>query len=164
MKTFAFRSSRDAQHAYFVLLHTAAAPDTTTWSQYVEALAGLIVHSKTTVHVFAATDGGGPDPGQRRVLAEAFALDRRGAMTHVFTTSAFTRGIVTAFHWVARSRAVAHDPEAFPLICEQCRAPARAVLDDLFVLQESLPPVALLGQLDRAVSSSVSERTRRPSQ
>jgi hypothetical protein len=150
MKTFAFHSSVDAHYAYFVLLHTAGAPDATTWSRYVAALAELIAKLKTTVHVFAATDGGGPDPGQRQALAAAFALDRHGAMTHVFTTSAVTRGIVTAFHWVARSRAVAHHPDAFPLVCGQCRVPAHAVLDDLLDLQKTLPPVTLLAQLERA--------------
>jgi len=155
MKTFDFRSSADEQHTYFVLLHTVEAPDATTWSQYVAALAEWIARSRTTIHIFAVTDGGGPDSAQRKALAKAFALDRRGATTHVFTTSASTRGIVTAFHWLARSRAVAHEPGDFPLICEQCRIPAGAVLDDLLLLQRALPPVALLAQIGRAVRSSL---------
>ncbi len=154
MNDFAFRSRADAQRAYFVLLHTSRAPDASTWCRYAEALAELLVRSKHTVHVFAATDGGGPDPGQRRALADAFAMDRRGAMTHVFTTSSFTRGIVTAFHWVARARAVAHHPDKFPSVCEQCGVPAPAVLGDLLVLQRRLPPVALLAQIERATQAS----------
>jgi hypothetical protein len=157
MNTFAFRSRFDAEHAYFVLLHTKAAPDATTWTRYVDALAEQIARSTRTIHIFAVTDGGGPDPGQRRALAEAFAADRRGAMTHVFTTSAFTRGIVTAFHWVARSRAVAHNPDVFALVCEQCQVPVRAVLDDLFAVQKALPAVALLAQLEHSSRSSRSQ-------
>src|SRR5436190_18835266 len=99
MASFAFRSGPAAQRPYFVLLHTAKAPDETTWSRYIEALANRMAQSQMPVHVFAVTDGGGPSSGQRRALAEAFARDQRGAMTHVFTTSTVTRGIVTAFQW-----------------------------------------------------------------
>jgi hypothetical protein len=85
-------------------------------------------------------------------------------MTHVFTTSSLTRGIVTAFRWVARARAVAHLPEAFPGVCELCNVPAPAVLADLAVLQATLPPVALLTQLRRAARDSSSSSRQRPSQ
>jgi hypothetical protein len=149
MGSFAFRSGPAAQRPYFVLLHTGEAPDATTWSRYIEALADRMEQSQLPVHVFAVTDGGGPSSGQRRALAEAFARDQRGAMTHVFTTSTFTRGIVTAFQWLARSRAVAHMPDEFPAVCEQCRIPAPAVLGDLNELQKGLPPVVLLTLLER---------------
>lgn len=152
MKSFAFRPSTEPGHAYFVLLHTVDAPDAATWSQYVDALAVMIARSKTAVQVFAATDGGGPGPGQRRALAAVFAQDQLGAITHVFTTSAVTRGIVTAFHWVARARAVAHVPGEFPAICARCRIPARAVFEDLRSLQALLPPVALLRDIERALA------------
>jgi hypothetical protein len=151
MGTFAFRSSAEARHHYFVLLHTVEMPDVNVWNRYVEAIGAAILASKTAVQVFAVTDGGGPDPHQRRALAAAFAHDEHGAMTHVFTTSTFTRGIVTAFRWIARSRAEAHLPTAFPLVCQRCGLPAEAVLDDLWQLQKLLPPVALLGQLENAV-------------
>jgi hypothetical protein len=151
MTSFAFRPSTETGHSYFVLLHTVDAPDAATWNQYVGALAAVIAQSKTAVQVFAATDGGGPGPGQRRALAAVFAQDQRGAITHVFTTSTVTRGIVTAFHWVARTRAVAHLPSDFPAICARCRIPARAVFNDLLRLQALLPPVALLRDIERAV-------------
>jgi hypothetical protein len=154
MNTFAFRSSTDPRHSYFVLLHTEEAPDAELWSQYVDALAARIAHTTTPINIFAVTDGGGPDPGQRRALAAAFAPDHLGSITHVFTTSTVTRGIVTAFHWLARARAVAHTPEEFPSICSSCNVPAHAVLEDLVRLQADLPPVALLEVIDRAVRSS----------
>jgi hypothetical protein len=146
--SFAFRSRAEPPHPYFVLLHTAEAPDADTWSRYVEALAAMIRQATATINIFAVTDGGGPDPGQRRELAAAFALDQRGAMTHVFTTSAFTRGIVTAFHWVARARAVAHRPEDFSGVCERCGIAVRPVLEDLFLLQRAMVPVHLLAQIE----------------
>jgi hypothetical protein len=155
MSTFAFRRSSDARHAYFVLLHTAEAPDAMIWSQYVEALSVAIAHSTTALNIFAVTDGGGPGPGQRRELAAAFAKDELGAMTHVFTTSVATRGIVTAFHWLARARAVAHVPQVFPTVCKQCRIPVAAVRDDLLKLQAELPPVMLLDTIDLAMRSSL---------
>lgn len=151
MRTFAYRmGSADAPHEYFVLLHTAEVPDALTWSQYVDALARRIAKGTKTIHVFAVTDGGGPDPGQRRALAAAFALDRRGSTTHVFTTNPVTRGIVTAFQWLARSRVTAHPPATFRSLCEQLHIPTNAVLDDLAVLAKGLPPVALLEHIDRA--------------
>jgi hypothetical protein len=163
MNTFAFRSSNDQRHSYFVLLHTEDAPDGESWSQYVEALGARLARSTTTVNIFAVTDGGGPDPGQRRALAAAFARDQLGSITHVFTTSTVTRGIVTAFHWLARARAVAHAPEEFPSICERCQVPASAVLEDLVRLQAELPPVALREMIDRAVRSSGVRRGARRS-
>lgn len=154
MNTFAFRPSTDARHSYFVLLHSEDAPDAGIWSQYVAALSARIAHTTTTINIFAVTDGGGPDPGQRRALAAAFARDHLGSITHVFTTSTVTRGIVTAFHWLAHARAVAHTPEEFPSVCQRCNVPAHAVLEDLVRLQADLPPVALLELIDRAVRSS----------
>ena len=71
-----------------------------------------------------------------------------------------TRGIVTAFHWLARSRAVAHTPEEFPSICQRCGVPASAVLEDLVRLQAELPPVALLDSIDSAVRSSGVRRSQ----
>jgi hypothetical protein len=149
MKTFAFGSQINAHHAFFVLLHTADAPDAAGWNDYVAALKRALAESTKTVHVFAVTDGGGPDPTQRRSLAAAFESDRHGATTHVFTTSAFTRGIVTAFQWLARSRATAHHPNAFPSLCEQCQVPTPAVVDALLTLQQALPRVAILAELTR---------------
>jgi hypothetical protein len=151
MKTFAysFGSCRDAPHEYFVLLHTAEAPDTVTWNEYVDALAHRIAEGTKTIYVFAITDGGGPGAGQRRSLAAAFALDRRGSMTHVFTTNPVTRGIVTAFQWLARSRVAAHPPDAFRLVCDHLRIPMSVVLEDLRTLQKDLPPVALLERVDQ---------------
>ena len=147
MKAFAFRISSDAPRPFVVLLHTHETPEVNIWSQYVDELSALLPRTKTAVPIFAVTDGGGPDSAQRRALARAFAPDRLGAMTHVFTTSAFTRGIVTAFHWVARARAVAHLPQEFPEVCASCQTPVRAALDELFTLQTLLPPVALLAQI-----------------
>jgi hypothetical protein len=151
MDSFAFRSGTDARHPYFVLLHTAAAPDVTTWHQYVEALADKITRARTAVHIFAVTDGGGPEAPQRRALAAAFAPDQFGAMTHVFTTSSVTRGIVTAFHWLARARAVAHLPQEFPAVCARCQLSVLEVLEDLLSLQAALPAVALLSEIEQIV-------------
>jgi hypothetical protein len=151
MKTFAysFGSYRDAPHEYFVLLHSAEVPDTVTWNEYVDALARRIADGTKTIHVFAITDGGGPGPAQRRSLAAAFALDRRGSITHVFTTNPVTRGIVTAFQWLARSRVAAHPPDSFRTICDHLRIPTSAVLEDLRTLQKALPPVTLLEQIEQ---------------
>jgi hypothetical protein len=158
MRTFAYRTNVVAERTYCTLLHSADAPEAALWGDYVKALGKLLAQSNKPVHVFAVTDGGGPDPNQRRALADVFASDRLGSTTHVFTTSPFTRGIVTAFQWVARSRAVAHHPDAFPVVCEQCGIPARAVLDDLAGLQQELPPVALVAQLERAVLRGMGAR------
>lgn len=160
MTAFAFRVSADAPRPFVVLLHTHETPEANIWSQYVDTLSELLPRTKTSVPIFAVTDGGGPDSGQRRALARAFAPDRLGAMTHVFTTSSFTRGIVTAFHWVARARAVAHLPEEFPAVCERCQAPVRAVLDELFGLQALLPPVTLLEQIAAVCGVGVSREPK----
>jgi len=157
---FAFRVSPDAPRPFVVLLHTGETPEGDIWSQYVDVLSELLPRTKTAVPIFAVTDGGGPDSGQRRALARAFAPDRLGAMTHVFTTSAFTRGIVTAFHWVARSRAVAHLPGEFPAVCERAQTPVGAALDELFLLQKRLPPVALLAQIAAVCGASVSQEPK----
>jgi hypothetical protein len=156
MTAFAFRVSADAPRPFVVLLHTGETPEGDIWSQYVDVLSELLPRTKTAVPIFAVTDGGGPDSGQRRALARAFAPDRLGAMTHVFTTSSFTRGIVTAFHWVARSRAVAHLPEEFPAVCERCQTPVRAAMNELLELQKQLPPVALLAQIGSVCGVGVS--------
>jgi hypothetical protein len=53
-----------AEKTYVVLLHTAAAPDEAEWQAYVDAVRAIVLASATEVHVFIATDGGGPDAGR----------------------------------------------------------------------------------------------------
>jgi hypothetical protein len=136
MKTLAFRSRSCANGAYLVLLHTSAPPDTNEWKAYVRAVATLLAEARGPLHAFVATDGGSPDAAQRRVLAEAF--NRGNALTHVFTTDAFVRGVVTAFRWIARARAAAHSPDDFLHVCNEVGLIASEVLADFVEAEHAL--------------------------
>jgi hypothetical protein len=142
MAAFAFAAGTAAQHRYFVLLHTAEPPEAEIWQAYVEAVAATLARTEERVHAFVVTDGGGPDASQRKKLADAFA--RGDAMTHVFTTNVFVRGIVTAFRWIAQARATAYAPAELAVTCTACGVPARDVIADLVKLQGTMPTVRAL--------------------
>ena len=73
MAAFTFLRGQDAEHTFFVLLHTAAPPEAEAWSAYLDALRRNLPEGTGRTHVFVATDGGGPDLAQRRSLAAVFA-------------------------------------------------------------------------------------------
>ncbi|MET0388501.1 MAG: hypothetical protein ABW321_21195 [Polyangiales bacterium] len=149
MKTLAFRSGRSStEQRYFVLAHTAVEPSQAEWDAYCQAVAGVMPEARSTVHAFVATDGGGPNPAQRRQLAAAFARGRVEGWTHVFTTDGFVRGIVTAFRWIARAHATAHVPAEFAHVCTECGLSPSHVLNDFVELQKELPRVHGIGLLE----------------
>jgi hypothetical protein len=130
-----------------VLLHNQGVPHARGWNAYVDAIEKLLATSRSRVHVFVATDGGGPDPAQRRALARAF--ERGDALTHVFTNDVVVRGIVTAFRWIAGTRAVAHQPRDFGRVCGEAGHDSAEVLACMSAAQSDLEPVALLSELRR---------------
>jgi hypothetical protein len=142
--TLAFRRSSGPGHPFMVLLHDARVPDPLEWKSYLEALGATLAIAKAQVHVFIATDGGGPNAAQRKELAAVLERGPADALSHIFTTDAFVRGIVTAFRWIARARAVAHTPTELALACSACRHSASDVLAELAALQESFTPVETL--------------------
>jgi hypothetical protein len=139
-----------------VLLHSALQPSAAEWSAYVQAVEGTLPATKGTLHVFVATDGGAPNAAQRKQLAEAFDKSPRPALTHVFSTSAFVRGVVTAFSWMTRSHAVAHAPRDFVSTCVECELQPDAVLGDLLALQRTFGDVLVLRQIQQSVGRRAS--------
>jgi hypothetical protein len=130
-----------------LLLHGAQQPSATEWSAYVQAVESALPSAKGTLHIFVATDGGAPNAAQRKQLAEAFDRSAPPGLTHVFSTSAFVRGVVTAFSWMTRSHALAHAPRDFASVCVESRLDAASVLGDLLRLQDTFIAVQVLGQI-----------------
>lgn len=152
MRTLAFQSASHADRPYLVIMHTAAAPDPEEWQGYVEAVSAAAASVDGQLHAFVVTDGGGPSSTQRKDIADAFAQGIAKATTHVFTTSSFVRGIVTAFHWMNWSPAEAHHPNDFGAVCVRCGLPPRVLMSELEKLQLLLPEVQLLKQIKAVVS------------
>lgn len=145
MKTLAFRSRSDREPPYLVLVHNALAPDPEEWSAYVSEFAKLMAAGKGPVHAFVSTDGGSPDAAQRKQLADV--VNTGEALTHVFTTDAVIRGVVTAFRWLARARAVAHQPKEFPTVCIECGVSPFEVMKDFNDLRRSIPNVQMVSRI-----------------
>ena len=154
MEAFTFRRGQHAEHTFFVLLHTAAPPEAEGWNAYLDALRRTLPERIGRTHVFVATDGGGPNPAQRRSLATVFA--ERDALTHVFTTDLLVRGIVNAFRWMGGS-AIAYQPREFPRVCPVVGHSPTAVLSLLDSAQSELKSVAILAQLHAALASEPPE-------
>ena len=149
MRTLAFERGSAAGAPYVVLIHTASSPTRAEWSGYVATLDATLTAAKGEVHIFIATDGGGPDAPQRKELADVVRRSQHGAMSHIFTNDAFVRGIVTAFNWVSGGRAVAHRPDEFRLVCEELGYAPMEVLRDMATAQGGFPRVATLGLIER---------------
>ena len=150
MKTLAFHSALYRDSRYLVIAHTEAAPAVEEWNGYLAAVGEAVSVEGPTVYAFVVTDGGGPSSTQRKEIAEVFSGGAAQASTHVFTTSAFVRGIVTAFHWMNWSPTEAHNPSNFPTVCVRCGFPPLVVLSEFERLQEQLPPVAVLRKITLA--------------
>ncbi|HEX4352636.1 MAG TPA: hypothetical protein VHZ95_06980 [Polyangiales bacterium] len=153
MKTFASRHGIENDRPYFVLIHSADEPSVHEWNRYVDTVTLVMSSARTSVHAFVATDGGGPNAAQRKALADAFEFGLADAWTHVFTTSVFVRGIVTAFRWIARSRAIAHLPIEFPATCRECGHSPLQILRDFSELQRDFPSVLTLNELADALDA-----------
>ncbi|MEY4511216.1 MAG: hypothetical protein RLZZ450_3338 [Pseudomonadota bacterium] len=149
MRTLAFQQGSGKGPDYLVLLHTSAAPDVAEWKAYVDQVGRAMSTAKGALSVFVATDGGGPDAAQRRLLTETFSRGPGDALTHVFTTNAFVRGIVTTFRWVARAPAVAHTPSGFSAVCAACELDPAEVLSDLLAVQKRFASVRIVEQIER---------------
>ncbi|HET9931525.1 MAG TPA: hypothetical protein VFQ35_12585 [Polyangiaceae bacterium] len=145
---FTFRRGTNGDKTYFVLLHSEATPEEARWNAYLDAISRALAGSVGRTHVFVATDGGGPDPAQRKALARVF--EQGDALTHVFTTSVVVRGIVTAFRWIAGTRAVAHQPQDFGRTCVEVGHDPALVVQSFDEAQSELAPVALLNELRRS--------------
>lgn len=143
-KTLLFRAFESRGQPFLVLVHTAAPPDLHEWRAYLQEVARLLATTDRQVHSFVVTDGGGPGAAQRKELADVIEGGRGDLLTHVFTTDQFVRGIVTAFRWIARSKAVAHAPSDFSAVCAECGVAAREVMAGLIQVQESFPPLRTL--------------------
>jgi hypothetical protein len=156
MRTLSFRVCTTSNTPYLLLLHTAEEPDPLEWRDYVQQMAATISSADALVHAIVATDGGGPNAQQRRELADVVTRGH-GSLTHVFTTDMFIRGIVTAFHWIANSRAVAHAPDQFTAVCVDCELSPTDVLAELIHLQKSFPRVLTLEQIIQAIPRAPSK-------
>ena len=142
---FTFRRGTYGTKTYFVLLHSGAVPEAHRWDAYLEAIARSLAQSASRTHIFVATDGGGPDPAQRQALARVF--EQGDALTHVFTNDIVVRGIVTAFRWIAGTRAVAHQPQDFGRTCVEVGHDPAAVLACMDDAQVDMAKVAIIAQL-----------------
>jgi hypothetical protein len=140
----AFRACAADDRGYLVLLHREAPPTDDEWTAYLEGVRKQLAGATARVHAIVATDGGGPNANQRKQLAALLPKGEGTLLTHVFTTNVVVRGIVTAFHWLVRAGAVAHDPAEFASVCESLGLSPRAVLRELLEAQKALPPVAVL--------------------
>ncbi len=159
MKTLAFGRGSSTDKSYLVLIHTSATPAPDEWHAYVAQVSSLLAEGPRLFHSFVATDGGGPNAAQRKELAYAIEAGPGDLLTHVFTTDSLIRGIVTAFSWITKSRAVAHLPGEFTKICIQCGVSPAAVMNDLLDVQQGFPVVNML---TRILDSRASERVRHP--
>jgi hypothetical protein len=151
MKSLAFARGSRADRPYLVLIHTAAEPDAVEWQMYITAVRGLLSKQPGLVRTFVATDGGGPNAAQRKALADVIHLGPGDLLTHVFTTSTLIRSVVTAFRWLAGSRAIAHPPREFTTVCRGYGVETKDVLDDFTLVQKQLEPVAMLQEIERAL-------------
>jgi hypothetical protein len=131
-----------------VLLHTAEQPRLDEWREYVRAVESAIEGATERVYAIVVTDGGSPNATQRRLLADVVMKKSVGAQTHVFTTDAFIRSVVTAFSWIARPGASAHAPRDFSHVCRMCGLSAEDVMRELTELQRSFPKVLTLGRIN----------------
>jgi hypothetical protein len=122
VQTIAFQRGTAVGAPYLLLLHSAQQPSAPEWSAYVQA-------------------------AQRKQLAEAFDKSATPGLTHVFSTSAFVRGVVTAFSWMTRSHALAHAPREFGSVCVESQLDATSVLGDLVRLQQTFVAVQVLSQI-----------------
>jgi hypothetical protein len=147
VQTIAFQRGTAVGAPYLVLLHSAEQPSAQEWSAYVQGVEAALPSAKGTLHIFVATDGGAPNAAQRKQLAEAFDRSASPGLTHVFSTSAFVRGVVTAFSWMTRSHALAHAPREFGSVCVECHLDAASVLGDMVKLQSTFVAVQVLGQI-----------------
>src|SRR5262249_27181347 len=78
----------------FVVVHRAKPPTDEEWTDYLESWRPLDMGNMRTL-VF--TDGGGPNPAQRKAATEA--LGGKSSLTAVVSSSPLIRGIVTALGW-----------------------------------------------------------------
>jgi hypothetical protein len=149
--TLAFRASAGPGHPFMVLLHDTRAPEPAEWKRYLDALSATVATASARVHVFIVTDGGGPNAAQRKELAAVLERGPVDALSHIFTTDAFVRGIVTAFRWIAHARAVAHHPRELAAVCADCGHAPEDVLAELATLQAAFPPVATLRVVEESI-------------
>ena len=132
-----------------VLLHTRQPPEMAEWQAYLLELGKVLREERLQVHIFVATDGGGPNARQRKDLAQI--LVPANGLTHVFTADAMVRGIVTAFRWISRAGAVAHAPEEFRTAVWDCGLVPEDVLHTMVAESHSLPPIHVLSDIRATV-------------
>lgn len=150
MKTITYRRSSKKAGDYFVVLQTADEPDRAEWDAYLDDVEAALRSKGSTVPLFVATDGGGPNGAQRQRLARVLGGGERTAMAHVFSTATFVRAILNAFLWIARERAAAHAPSEFVGVCRTYGIVPSDVLGDFAEAQRGFPPVDALRQIHRA--------------
>ena len=64
---FGFNRGLHDGRSFFVLLHSTAAPGVQRWNEYLAALESCLSVSPTAIHIFAVTDGGGPDIQEMKI-------------------------------------------------------------------------------------------------
>ena len=81
-----------------VVVHTSEPPSDDEWSRYAREVEELLSRSAPEeVRTVVFTDGGGPNPAQRRRLAEIEGWS--AVRVSVVSSSAAARAIVNAFSW-----------------------------------------------------------------
>lgn len=150
MNTIAFRRGSAPGRPYLVLVHTAEAPRHDEWNEYLRLVGSTLAEVKMPLHIFIATDGGGPDATQRKDLATLVKSGSREGFSHIFTTSGLVRGIVTAFRWIVGAHATAHHPSEFALVTSREGYEPSHVLGDLLALQALLAPLATVHLIEQS--------------
>lgn len=158
MRTLQFRHSESRGQSYFVLIHSREQPDQAEWKAYMQALDQLLQAERRLLHVFVATDGGGPNAAQRKALSHLIADSPGDALTHVFTTERLVRGVVTAFRWITRAQAIAYTPEELPHVCDEYKVALRDVTRDFTRVQAVFQRVQTLELMLTAASRALDTR------
>lgn len=151
---FAFKCVSGRGPPFVVLLHTEEAPSAAKWESYVVALTEMLARETGVVHVFVATDGGGPNSSQRSRLAQVVSRGATQALTHVFTDDLLVRSIVAAFRMLTRAYAIAHAPRTFASVCVEYGFTPQTVIDEFNECQRSFPPVKMLQDFEASVRAS----------
>jgi hypothetical protein len=149
MKQMGSGSVKIGNRTLLLALHTREAPTNEQWNAYLEMISGVTTHTPFgNVVGLAITDGGAPDARQRALGAKFLP-----SSTSVVTTSAFARGVVTAFSWV-NPRVKAFHPARFVEALKHLHLENDAlsvVVGAIADLQGTMDPVVTVTDIHRAL-------------
>jgi hypothetical protein len=79
-----------------ILVHSADPPSDTEWNRWLEALSRYLLRT-SRARMLVMSQGGAPNPSQRRASDAVTAPHHRDMKVAVVTQSTFVRGVVAAF-------------------------------------------------------------------